>query len=275
MFVNNRRERVAAKTVRAHARIDVFVDEKRLLIDEKASDREFTMSADQVLYEDDYLIAVDKPPGLPTHYTVDTARANLVAKVKEFLRQRDGSAEPYLGTHQRLDRDTSGVILFTKDTAANSGLAEAFAAHKITKIYHAITQRPAGRRLTTNWSVAWDLPPVAPKGKKVKEKAVTPKGVYALTDFTLLEEFVDALLIEARPHTGRTHQIRAHLSQSGMPIHGDKIYGGQLQAVDRLMLHAKKIVFTHPITDHELSIESPWPADFQSAVSALRKKLKR
>lgn len=221
------------------------------LADETARDAAFVMTAAAILYEDAALIAVDKPPGLPTHATLDPRRPHLVGLVGQFLSGRDG-APPYLGIHQRLDRDTSGVVVFSRDPAANPGLARAFAGREVVKVYHAVTARPPR------------LPP--PEWRVVSRI----EGAPAETDFKLLETMPGVLLVEARPSTGRKHQIRIHLAGGGLPIRGDDRYGGPSPL--RMMLHAKSLAFRHPLSGAELRIESAYPEDFRRLIEASRAK---
>lgn len=231
-----------------------------------------------ILYEDDALIAVDKPFGLPTVPTADPSQPSLVRLVEAFLADnaRGGEGTP-LGVHQRLDRDTSGVVVFVKDKAANAGLARAFAEREVSKVYDAVTERPRA-----------DPPPsfavrtaLVPRGRAgmAGVKGATPDGKPARTEFLLRETLARALLVEARPLTGRKHQIRVHLSERGMPILGDPLYGKSSRParsvgfpVSRLMLHARRLAFRHPLTGQPLVIESPWPDEFQRAVDALRRE---
>jgi RluA family pseudouridine synthase len=224
------------------------------------------LRASQVLFEDEWLLAVDKPPGIPTHETADPRRPHLVGLLQRFLAGRTGgdalSATVRLGVHQRLDRDTSGVILFSKDPAADASLAKQFAARAVEKTYHALTSRPE-RLPGERWSA---VRPVGPRGEG-------PAGE-ARTDFRRLETMRRGLLVEARPRTGRKHQIRVHLAESGLPILGDDRYGraaaSRAPKAPRLMLHASRLELRHPLSGAPLVIESPWPSDFVQVLAALR-----
>jgi len=220
-----------------------------------------TLRPDDVLYEDPWLIAVSKPPGLPTHVTADPSRPHLVGLVLAWLEARRGpaAAPDRLGVHQRLDRDTSGVVLFTTDPAADAGLARQFAARKIGKTYHALTARPAV------------LPPTR---WRISARIETPAGpVEAITEFERGEVLPRALLVEAHPRTGRKHQIRIHLAGMGLPILGDLRHGpkGARPVVERLMLHASRLELRHPIDGRAFRIECPWPEDFTRALGAMRR----
>jgi 23S rRNA pseudouridine1911/1915/1917 synthase len=279
VYLNGSRVRIASKELRARARVDVYVDLAKLENDATQADRSFEMSGEDILFEDEFLIAVNKPPGLPTQPTLDEARDNLYALVKKFLKSRDRVSEPYLGLHHRLDRDTSGVILFTKKTEANAGVAELFSGRKAQKIYQALSTRS----VSGSDSVIEDAfeiknylgpdrgPPGTQKStKKVRFTAVRSGGDFAHTSFRVLEKLPQAFLIEASPHTGRTHQIRVHLSESSLPILGDATYGGNLKLAPRLMLHAVSLTFPHPIHQTQISICSPLPKDFTQCLKTLK-----
>jgi RluA family pseudouridine synthase len=217
-----------------------------------------------VLYEDTAILAVDKPAGLPTHATADAARPHLIGLVTAHL-ATEADPTPYLGVHQRLDRDTSGVVLFAKSPAANPGLARAFAGREVEKTYHALTARP--RVLPpSEWHVHGRL---APSGKR-RMTAVASGGQESETRFRLRERFREGLLVEACPLTGRKHQIRVHLADTGLAILGDQVYGNASDRAPRLMLHAVRLALLHPLTGKRLVIESKYPRDFAATLSRLR-----
>jgi 23S rRNA pseudouridine1911/1915/1917 synthase len=270
VYLNGSRVRIASKSLRARARVEVYVDLAKLENDSTQSDRRFEMSAADILFEDEYLIAVNKPAGLPTQPTLDEARDNLFALVKKFLKARDGAAEPYVGLHHRLDRDTSGVILFTKKQEANAGIAEIFSGRKAQKVYQALTGKPVGTSIADEFEVKNFLGKAPGAGKKTRFTAVRSGGDSAHTSFRVLERFPRGLWVEAMPHTGRTHQIRVHLAESGIPIFGDATYGGDLSRAPRLMLHAVSLTFPHPIHQTQVSIRSPLPEDFTRCLNEQR-----
>lgn len=212
----------------------------------------------RILHEDGALIAVDKPPGLPTVATADPARPHLVGLVERLLAARAGEAGPRqaLGVHQRLDRDTSGVVLFVKDPAANADLGAQFAGHRVEKTYLALTARPP--RLP---AVPWRV-----------DDGANGEAKPAVTDFVVVEAWPEGVLVEARPRTGRKHQIRIHLSRAGMPILGDAAYGGDRRDAPRVMLHAARLQLRHPLTGARLTVSSALPADFQAAIARLRQR---
>ncbi|MCM2257492.1 MAG: RluA family pseudouridine synthase [Vicinamibacteria bacterium] len=219
-----------------------------------------------ILFEDEWVIAVAKPPGLLTHQSADTRRPHLFGLVQELLARRGGGDEgglPYLGSHQRLDKDTSGVVLFAKARAANEGLAQAFEGREVEKVYLAVVGRPA-RPLADAWVCEEPLA-LFGSGKHAQMKS-SPEGQAATTEFRVLSRRHEVCLVECRPRTGRKHQIRAHLAIAGAPIAGDLRYGGVAAlggvVVPRVLLHAGVLSLAHPMTGAPLRLSCPLPADF-------------
>jgi RluA family pseudouridine synthase len=261
--VDGRALRATGRPLRAGQRVDAVVRRSLLRPRSTVSDRPFRLTGAAILYRDDVLLAVDKPPGLPTHATAERARPSLVGHVEAYLRETH--VPVYVGLHQRLDRDTSGVVLFATDRCANEGLARAFADREIEKTYLALTGRPSWLP-PRRFRVAAPLATEGGRGVVVGGRGAKP----AETEFVLLEVLPAALLVEARPRTGRKHQVRAHLAHVGMPVLGDAIYGAGGDA-PRLMLHARRVALAHPVTARPLAIESPVPADFEAVLARLRR----
>jgi 23S rRNA pseudouridine1911/1915/1917 synthase len=254
----------AGRPLRTGQVVEAAVHPERLAARATATDRPFVLTKAAILYRDAALIAVDKPPGLPTHPTADPSRPSLVSHVERYLRDSGGGSS--LAVHQRLDRDTSGVVLFATDPRANEGLSRAFAGREVHKAYLALTTRP--RRLPSRrFRVDAPLGPPGPSRRVV----VGGEGASpAETEVIVREVLAGALLVEALPLTGRKHQVRAHLAHAGMPVLGDRTYGGDETDVPRLMLHAWRLGLKHPLSGQPLAIESPPPADFVAAVARLR-----
>ena len=278
--VHGQRVWIPSQGVLPGAEIQIYVDVTRLFADSTSRDRPFEVTPDRILFEDEDLIAIDKPSGLPAHPTVDEARDNLFAAIGRFLARRDGIANPYVGVHQRLDRDTSGVVLFTKSKRVNASVGEIFSKHLGTKIYQALTipyARSLQSKLKREWTIKNYLGKVASGSKRARYGAVRTDGEFAETSFRVIAEYPRGLWIEAIPKTGRTHQIRVHLSEYGLPILGDDLYGEGNNAAElnrlapHLMLHAAQLIFPHPITKREISIESPLPEDFQRCLKQIER----
>lgn len=264
--LNGKPVRLASKALVPGATIEADVDLRKLFDDSPSRDQEFELTPDRILFEDEDLIAVDKPPGLPSHPTVDQKRDNLLSIVQRFL-------NAYVGVHHRLDRDTSGVVLFTKSQRANAPMAELFYGHRVVKTYQALTARPSKSKaeIRTQWTIKNYLGKVSSKSKRARYGAVDSNGVLAETSFRLLAEYPRGLFIEAVPKTGRTHQIRVHLSEYGLPILGDDLYGKEPEIAPRLMLHAAQLIFPHPFTRREILVKSPQPEDFRQWLSRIKK----
>jgi len=270
--LNGQQATIASQGLSSGMVLDTRVDVSKLFGDATSRDREFELTANRILFEDDDLIFIDKPSGLPAQPTLDETRDNLFAAVCRFLTRRDSIATPYVGVHHRLDRDTSGVVLFTKSKRVNAQVAKSFSEHAVIKVYQAITVPGSRSSLKREWTIRNSLGKVSSTGKRSRYGAVLSDGDRAETSFRLIAQHPGGLWVEATPKTGRTHQIRVHLSEFGLPILGDDLYGAAGQtgpAAPRLMLHAVQLTLPHPITTREVSISSPLPADFKQCLSVI------
>ncbi len=209
-----------------------------------------------IIYEDEFIVLVNKPVGLPSQPTLDKKRADLFTLLKLQLK----SEQVFL--HHRLDKDTSGIILFSKSKQANSPLTEMFRNHSFNKIYFCLAK--AKEFSAGDWSIENHLVARRKSGASVKMFRTDSGGDFAKTDFHLIQSNSEANFVEARPLTGRTHQIRVHMLHSGSPILGDSLYGGKDVRVPRLMLHAARLEFKHPISEKLLQLEAPLPEDFRT-----------
>ena len=221
-----------------------------------------------VLFEDEYLIAVDKPAGMLTHpagHVVTGTLVNaLLGRVPLALEGEDFGIEGYRpGIVHRLDQDTSGVIVVAKTRDAHARLAQMFADRRTVKQYLAITERVPPQTVTVEAAIGRH--PVA----KTRMSVGGNNARDAKTDFTVLAVAPTAkpafALVKARIYTGRTHQIRVHLQHLKTPILGDAVYGKPSPAIVRQALHAYKLELTHPITHVPLVIGCSPPEDFVAA----------
>lgn len=204
----------------------------------------------RILHEDEWIIAVDKPAGLPTHESKDPHRKSLTRLVEEHVGHR-------VFVHHRLDAGTSGVLLFAKAREANPALARSFAGREVGKTYVALVAKPP-----IDWPAEFEIDTkvlVSANGGVRVDRA----GVEALTRVRVIERRSDRLLVEARPVTGRKHQIRVHLASVGAPVVGDARYGGPSADSHRLMLHAERLELDHPVTGTRLLISSARPDAFR------------
>lgn len=225
----------------------------------------------KVYFEDRDIIVVEKPAGVACERTAQTLSSTLVDDINDYLaRSHPEKPYPYLGLMHRLDRETSGLMVYTLSKAANR-LSQDFKRHKIQRRYLALVE---GALKNSQGRV--DRPLIKDTvsgGKKMKVLSkAKPKGPgRALTDYLVKERFKNHTLVEARLLTGRTHQVRVHMAFLGHPIYGDQLYGSK--KAGRHLLHANFLEFHHPITGKKHKFSSPLPKDFQKKVEALRKKV--
>ena len=234
----------------------------------------------KVLYEDRHLIVVDKPAGLVVHPGAGNYSGTLVNALLHRcpdLAGIGGVLRP--GIVHRLDKDTSGVLVVAKDDLAHRSLSDQFRKHTAERNYVGIVFG----QLSEEGQV--DAPVGRHPTQRKKMSARPWKGREARTYWRVLERFRSFNLAEFRLQTGRTHQIRVHLSSIGHPILGDPLYGGRkrlasveslplrqgLRRLKRQALHATSLGFVHPVTGDVLKFSSPLPEDIQEAIALLRR----
>lgn len=215
----------------------------------------------RVLHEAGGLLAVDKPSGLISHASVDPDRDDLVAAVRRYLEARDGTCA-HLAQHNRLDRDTSGVVLFSTRPDLDRALGDAFAERRVHKTYYAIVKVESQPFPSGTTELDGYLAPG--KGRGGRTEVVRSGGKPSRTLVRSLVRADGMELVEARPLTGRTHQIRVHLAHLGFPILGDDLYGGDHPDVKRLLLHAARLELDHPQSAEHLTFLAPLPRAFRS-----------
>ena len=222
----------------------------------------------EILYEDDDLLVVDKPPYMPTHPSAGHDGDTLANGLTYLFAQR---GEPFVFRPvSRLDRNTSGIITLAKNQYAAAKLCSAMKAHKIHKTYMAITDGiptcESGRIETGT--------------RRMREMYVMrevcdlnePDAMRTVTDYRVTEVFDGHALLELHPLTGRTHQIRLHLAHLGCPITGDEIYGKGSPLIGRHALHATQVELAHPVTEQALCFRSPLPEDMAELCRRLSKQ---
>lgn len=251
--VNGRLVLRPAFELRGRSLVNVRFDAEKFFYEKQPEDVDFVMSDEALLFEDDNLIFVNKPADFPVEQTITGNRANLHDAVVDYLWKRNPSLRnpPYVGIMHRLDRTTSGVIVFTKSRAVNKEMSEIFQSHNLTKEYLAVVEAPSGcaaKGQASQFTVEMFMGRVTGKSQQGKwgQLAESHGGQYSKTDFRVLKKLSveghSCLLIECSLHTGRTHQIRVHLASRGLPILGDELYGGH--PAKRMYLHAAHLAFT-------------------------------
>ena len=221
-----------------------------------------------ILYEDSDVIVIDKPQGMvvhpaPGHYSGTVVNA-LMYHCKDSLSGINGCMRP--GIVHRIDMNTSGIIVAAKSDAAHKSLAVQFAEHSINRRYRAIV---VGNIKEDTLTVD---KPIGRNPRDRKKMAVVEGGKRAVTHFTVLERFGKYTYIEASLETGRTHQIRVHMSYSGHPLLGDNIYGSEKQPYKLMgqVLHAGVLGFVHPATGEYMEFRSEVPEYFEKLLERFR-----
>ena len=220
-----------------------------------------------IIYEDNDIIVINKSKGLVVHPgngNPDHTLVNAVmAKCKGSLSGIGGKIRP--GIVHRLDKDTSGLIVVAKNDKAHIGLSEQLKKKEMKKTYIALV------RGNIQENEATIQMPIGRSTKDRKKMAVTKKGKKAITHFKVLKRYGKYTLVEVKIETGRTHQIRVHMAEIGHPVVGDMVYsnGKNEFGVEGQMLHAKQLIFQHPITQEKITLTAPLPEYFEKVLEQL------
>lgn len=263
-YINSKQCRIPSFKINSGSTIKVLIDKDKFFFEKQPEDADFELTENDVLFEDEYLIAINKPPFLPTEQTITGQRKNAHDCTVEYLWKKNPSLRnpPYVGIMHRLDRETSGILLFTKSRSVNKDISEMFKNRGIKKIYRAVCtgKIPEQKEFTVENFIAR----ISPKSSACKMGIVPESkgGLFAKTDFKIISEKNGFIQIDCQLHTGRTHQIRVQLSSLNLPISGDELYGGIKS--DRIKLHARKMEFVYPVSKEKITIESEIPKDFFS-----------
>ena len=217
-----------------------------------------------LIFEDEHLLVVDKPAGLVVHPGAGNRSGTLVNAL--LGRGISGGEDPERpGVVHRLDRDTSGLMALTKSEEAYAALVAALSERRVKRIYRALV---VGDGLTHAGTID------SPVGRDPANPTLMAAGVgrLAVTHFEVMQEAAGHAMLQVRLETGRTHQIRVHLSAIGYPVYADPLYG---EAVTdrRLWLHAARLAFVHPVTGEALEFEAPIPEDLREAARDLDPRL--
>ncbi|MBQ7668756.1 MAG: RluA family pseudouridine synthase [Clostridia bacterium] len=218
-----------------------------------------------ILYEDDDVLVVNKPKGMVVHPAAGNYTGTLVnaimAHCKDNLSSINGVIRP--GIVHRIDKDTSGILVVAKNDNAHIKLAKQLKEHSMKRIYVAIVK---GNLKDDKGTIN---APIGRNPKERKKMAVVSGGRNAVTHYKVLKRLKDATIVELKLETGRTHQIRVHMSYIGHPLIGDTVYGSGKNSygIKGQALHAKVLGFVHPVTNEYMEFSSPLPQEFQKLLA--------
>jgi 23S rRNA pseudouridine1911/1915/1917 synthase len=244
-------EAVSSYRVRGGERVEAQISEEDLLVEEIPI---------PVVFEDEYLLVVDKPAGLVVHPGAGNPSGTLVnALLGRGIAGGEDPSRP--GVVHRLDRDTSGLMVLAKGEPAYSRLVAMISGRRVRRVYRAVV---VGEGLPETGTVD------SPVGRDPENPTLMAAGVGrpAVTHFEVLQEAAGHTMLRVWLETGRTHQIRVHLAAIGYPVYADPLYGRAIPG-KRLWLHAENLSFVHPVTREELDFESPIPKDLREAAAEL------
>jgi len=220
----------------------------------------------QIIYEDDDILVVNKPPGLTTHPAPGQKEHTLVNAILAYyprLAELGETLRP--GVVHRLDKDTSGLIIIAKNTKAQLNLVGQFKERSVKKVYLTLVK---GHLIPEQGIIE------APVGRHPNDRtrmAVVNSGRPARSVYKVIEYIEGYTLLEVRPETGRTHQIRVHLSAIGFPVAGDAAYGERSPVIRRQFLHAHRLSFKQPSTGETIELKSELPEDLKLALRDIEK----
>lgn len=263
VHVGGRRVRRCSLQVKAGEVVEVYLDGLPLA--------PYVLTQEDIVWQDKYLLAVAKPAGVESQPTPARYRGTLYEALLNYLKNPFRPLDiPELGMVQRLDRETSGIMIFSIHPRAHRQLTQIISGREAEKTYLAIVSGTPAEKEGEMRSM------LARNRATNRVRSVCKGGKEAITRYRVSAEFADASLVEVNILTGRSHQIRAHFSEAGHPLLGDERYDGPRdrggRRIHRQMLHSWRLMLPHPVTGDMLSLESPLPADMAELLAALEKQ---
>jgi len=213
-----------------------------------------------IIYEDDYLMVINKPAEMNTIPSREHPRGSLANGLVGYYERTGIEATSHIVT--RLDRNTSGLVLVAKHRHIHHLLSLAQQNGRVKRTYEAF----ASGRIDDDYGTIQE--PIGRKADSIIEREVRPDGQYACTHYHVLERYGSFTHLNLQLETGRTHQIRVHMAFIGHPLLGDDLYGGETAWIKRQALHCKRLAFVHPFLDRELTFSAPMPVDMEKLLKA-------
>jgi len=211
-----------------------------------------------ILYEDDSLLIVDKPPFMPVHPSINHFEDSLSNGIKYYFNLINLNKK--IRPINRLDKNTSGIVLFAKNEYVQECLIKQMKSNTFIKEYTAIIKG------IVNFKEKTIIAPIARKENSIIERCISPDGVYAKTLVKLFKSYENYSIVNCILETGRTHQIRVHMKYINHPILGDDLYGEKSTLINRQALHSSKVKFIHPINKSKIEITSNLPDDMRKLI---------
>lgn len=260
VHLNGRRVRSCSLQVQTGDRVEIYIDHYPLT--------PYRISAEDILFEDKYLIVLNKSAQLDTQPTHARYKGTLYEALQDYLKNPlRPDLKPNIGMIQRLDRGTSGIIVFSIHQRANKEMTAIFLEHRVDKRYLALVIAAPEDDRGEICSL------LARSRRDNRVRSVSSGGKEAITRYRVVERYEGAALVELELLTGRTHQIRAHMAELGCPLLGDTRYGGPDTidgvTIERPLLHACSLAFKHPVEGQNLKFTLPLPEDMQSLTARL------
>jgi 23S rRNA pseudouridine1911/1915/1917 synthase len=265
VYVNKKRALIASTLLRLNDYVEFYDDQK--------SER-FKLTKPDIVYEDEYMLVINKPAGIPTQATYSSIKGTVIEAVENYYAAM--GKKQYVRLIHRLDKGTTGVLMISKNAKSNSGLTYQFREKKVRKEYVAIVSGiPKAKTGTIETSIA------KIKGSYTRYGITKTGGKPAISRYEVLRELSGHSVVLVKPLTGRTHQIRVHLSHLGHPILGDELYGGSERLlleskgeihdinISRVMLHARSISLSHPKDKRKINIRAKMPRDMKYIINLL------
>ncbi len=262
VHINGRRVRSCSTSIRRGDSVEVYID--HLPLDP------YRLTESDILYQDQYIIVINKPALIDTQPTHARFKGTLFEALRWYLKDPfRPQQQAEIGMVQRLDRGTSGLIVFSIHPRAHKEMTRIFLQHEVRKDYLALVHRVPENNQGEIRSF------LARSRRENRVKSVEKGGKEAITRFKIVEDLINYSLLNVEILTGRSHQIRAHMAEQNCPLIGDERYGGSSliagMKISRPLLHAEKLAFHHPVLNKDMDFVAPVPEDMLHVLNMLRK----